>query len=197
MFKLYHSNNQDVLKTLLVEQMRQGDPDPFVAEQILVQSQGMAHWLKLNISETLGIAANIEFPLPSSFVWKVYNAVKPDLPERSHFEKDSMTWKLMRLLPELKGEPLFAPIAHYMEGDDTGLKTYTLAEKIADTFDQYLVYRPDWLLKWEQGEDQIEDAQVDSQPWQPELWRRLVKLSEDLDHSLFHRARCGQDLQRV
>jgi len=162
-----------------------------------VQSQGMAHWLKLNISETLGIAANIEFPLPSSFVWKVYNAVKPDLPERSHFEKDSMTWKLMRLLPELKEEPLFAPIAHYMEGDDSGIKTYTLAEKIADTFDQYLVYRPDWLLKWEQGEDQIEDGQVESQPWQPELWRRLVKLSADMDHSLFHRARLTDQLEAI
>jgi exodeoxyribonuclease V gamma subunit len=200
MFRLYHSNDLDVLKELLVHQMRQGDSDPFIPEQILVQSQGMAHWLKLQIAESLGIAANIEFPLPSSFVWKVYNSVKPDLPERSHFEKESMTWKLMKLLPSLLDEELFAPVAHYLRSDQSinsaldQQKVYALAEKIADTFDQYLVYRPDWLLAWEAGEDEIQDGDVSSQPWQPELWRRLIQESEKLDHSLYHRARLTDQL---
>ena len=201
MFKLYHSNDLDVLKELLVHQMKQGDPDPFIAEQILVQSQGMAHWLKLQIAESLGIAANIEFPLPSSFVWKVYNSVKPDLPERSHFEKESMTWKLTRLLPilinEKDNEALFAPIAHYLKVDNGTVsqqKVFALAEKIADTFDQYLVYRPDWLLEWEAGKDAIEDGDISNQPWQPELWRRLVADSDSLGHSLFHRARLTDQL---
>ncbi len=210
MFRLYHSNDLDVLKELLVHQMRQGDSDPFIPEQILVQSQGMAHWLKLQIADSLGIAANIEFPLPSSFVWKVYNSVKPDLPERSHFEKESMTWKLMRLLPTLLDEELFAPIAHYLDDNKSEVKkteeievhssklnqqkVFALAEKIADTFDQYLVYRPDWLLDWEAGIDEIEGGDISNQPWQPELWRRLVKDSEELGHSLFHRARLTDQL---
>jgi exodeoxyribonuclease V gamma subunit len=217
MFRLYHSNDLDVLKELLVHQMRQGDSDPFIAEQILVQSQGMAHWLKLQVAESLGIAANIEFPLPSSFVWKVYNSVKPDLPERSHFEKESMTWKLMRLIPTLLDEELFAPIAHYLDVKKSGeatesgeianngesntrrpkinqQKVFALAEKIADTFDQYLVYRPDWLLAWEAGKDEIEGGDITNQPWQPELWRRLVTDSEQLGHSLFHRARLTDQL---
>ncbi len=197
MFRLYHSNDLDVLKELLVHQMRQGDSDPFIPEQILVQSQGMAHWLKLQIAESLGIAANIEFPLPSSFVWKVYNSVKPDLPERSHFEKESMTWKLMRLIPTLLDEALFAPIAHYLKSSNDEIsqqKVFALAEKIADTFDQYLVYRPDWLLNWESGKDEIEDGDISNQPWQPELWRRLVADSEQLGHSLFHRARLTEQL---
>jgi len=207
MFRLYHSNDLDVLKELLVHQMKQGDSDPFIPEQILVQSQGMAHWLKLQVAESLGIAANIEFPLPSSFVWKVYNSVKPDLPERSHFEKESMTWKLMRLLPTLLEEELFAPIAHYLHSDEdlsnqekpsrknlSQQKVFALAEKIADTFDQYLVYRPDWLLTWEAGNDEIEDGDISNQPWQPELWRRLVADSDQLGHSLFHRARLTDQL---
>lgn len=208
MFRLYHSNDLDVLKELLVHQMKEGDSDPFIPEQILVQSQGMAHWLKLQIAESLGIAANIEFPLPSSFVWKIYNAVKPDLPKKSHFEKELMTWKLMRLLPALISEQydhddehkaLFSPITHYLEPKNIGeeidqKKVYALAEKIADTFDQYLVYRPDWLLAWEAGQDEIEGGDVSNQPWQPELWRRLVKDSEQLGHSLFHRARLTDEL---
>ncbi len=211
MFRLYHSNDLDVLKELLVHEMQQGDNDPFIPEQILVQSQGMAHWLKLQIAESLGIAANIEFPLPSSFVWKVYNAVKPDLPKKSHFEKELMTWKLMRLLPTLiidqhdvdeASKTLFSPIAHYLAPRVIGeeidqKKVYALADKIADTFDQYLVYRPDWLLAWESGEDDIAGGDVSHQPWQPELWRRLVKDSEQLGHSLFHRARLTDNLADI
>lgn len=199
MFRLYHSNDLDVLKELLVHQMKEGDNDPFIPEQILVQSQGMAHWLKLQVAESLGIAANIEFPLPSSFVWKIYNAVKPDLPEKSHFEKELMTWKLMRLLPNLLEQELFAPIAHYLKPKNAGeeidqKKVYALAEKIADTFDQYLVYRPDWLLAWEAGQDEIDGGDVSNQPWQPQLWRLLVAESEKQGHSLFHRARLTDQL---
>lgn len=197
MLRLYHSNDLEILKELLVHQMQQGDPDPFLPEQILVQSQGMAHWLKLNLSSSLGIAANLDFPLPSSFVWKIYNAVKPDLPERSHFEKSPMTWKLMRLLPELIEEPVFAPVAHYLEGDTSGLKCFELAENIADTFDQYLIYRPDWILNWEAGLDDIEGGDISLHAWQPELWRRLVKDSDGLGHSLFHRARLTDQLTEI
>jgi len=101
MFHLYHSNDLDVLRGILVKLMADQPPAPFEQEAILVQSQGMAHWLKLQLADGLGIAAQIDFPLPSSFVWKIFNQLKPELPERSHFEKQAMSWKLMRLLPQL------------------------------------------------------------------------------------------------
>ena len=34
----------------------------FDSDQILVQSPGMSQWLKIQIAEKLGIAANINFP---------------------------------------------------------------------------------------------------------------------------------------
>ncbi|MEE3209470.1 MAG: exodeoxyribonuclease V subunit gamma, partial [Pseudomonadota bacterium] len=158
MFRLYHSNDLEVLKELLLNEIRQNPPGVFDSEQILVQSQGMAHWLKLQLADGLGVAAQVDFPLPSAYVWKIFNTLKPELPERSHFEKQAMAWKLMRLLPGLKNEPECEGITRYLKSDPDGLRCYELAHKIADVFDQYLVYRPDWLLNWEKGIDGIDDS---------------------------------------
>ncbi|MCD8530304.1 MAG: exodeoxyribonuclease V subunit gamma, partial [Saccharospirillaceae bacterium] len=160
MFRLYHSNDLEILKGILVHQMQESPVGPFGQEAILVQSQGMSHWLKLQLADSLGIAAQVDFPLPSSFVWQVFNRLKPELPERSHFDKQIMVWKLVRLLPVLAKKPGCEAIAHYLLNDGDGVKCYQLAQTIADVFDQYLVYRPDWLLSWELGEDEVADTQV-------------------------------------
>ena len=201
MFRLYHSNDLEVLKELLLNEIRQNPPGVFESEQILVQSQGMAHWLKLQLADGLGVAAQVDFPLPSAYVWKVFNTLKPELPERSHFEKQAMAWKLMRLLPGLKDEPACEGIARYLNDDPHGLRCYELAHKIADVFDQYLVYRPDWLLTWEQGSDEVGDDVADTDvsvhPWQPLVWRALVEDSKALGNSLDHRARLTTSLAEI
>lgn len=197
MFRLYHSNDLEILKELLLNEIRQNPPGVFDAEQILVQSQGMAHWLKLQLADGLGVAAQVDFPLPSAYVWKVFNTLKPELPERSHFEKQAMAWKLMRLLPGMKGEPQCEGIARYLDNDPDGLRCYELAHKVADVFDQYLVYRPDWLLNWEKGVDEIDDSDVSVHPWQPLVWRALVADSQRLGNSLEHRARLTTSLESI
>ena len=70
MLTIYHSIHLDVLKDLLVELLCQSPPaNPLADEQILVQSPGMAQWLRLALAQRLGIAAGISFPLPASFLW--------------------------------------------------------------------------------------------------------------------------------
>ena len=49
--------------------------NPFAKETVLVQSPGMSQWLRLNFAENFGIAANIDFPLPATFVWNIFKAV--------------------------------------------------------------------------------------------------------------------------
>ncbi len=203
MLKIYHSNDLDVLCGMLQAIMKQQPPSLFEREAILVQSQGMAHWLKLNIAEGLGVAAQIDFPLPFSFVWQVFNQLRPDLPQRSHFDKPYMSWQLMRLLPELvagaaaDSQHPCAAIAHYLDDDPQGIKCFQLAETIADVFDQYLVYRPDWLINWEANIDTIDDADVTLQPWQPVVWRALVEDAKSLGHCLDHRARLMDQLAEL
>ncbi|MFQ2485615.1 exodeoxyribonuclease V subunit gamma [Aeromonas caviae] len=194
MFTLYHSNQLDLLKELLVSRIRQAPlSHPFDREQILVQSPGMAQWLKLELAKAFGIAANIDFPLPASFIWEMFTRVLADVPRQSPYNKRAMSWHLMTILPTLLGRPAFAPLAAYLGGSDgeapEQVRLWQLCQKVADLFDQYLVYRPDWIARWEQGEGLSQElAGVSGQDWQPELWRELVARTLALSPSGYHRA---------
>ncbi|MFW1677021.1 exodeoxyribonuclease V subunit gamma [Pontibacter sp. JAM-7] len=185
MLTVYYSNDLSVLKDLLLHRIN-AEPldDPFIAEQILVQSPGMAQWLKLEMAQSAGIAASIEFPLPASFLWQCFSSVLEGVPQRSAFNKEAMQWKLMQLLPPLLAQPEFSPLQSYLLDDPDQYRLYQLSQKIADLFDQYLVYRPEWISDWEQGGQQA----AEKQPWQPVLWRALVASTQQLAQPHWHRA---------
>ncbi|MBL4830096.1 MAG: exodeoxyribonuclease V subunit gamma [Aliivibrio sp.] len=197
MFTVYHSNQLDLLKSLLVELISLNPVEnPFEKEQILVQSPGMSQWLKMELAKSFGVAANIEFPLPATFIWTMFTKVLDDVPERSAFNKEAMTWKLMDVLPLQLELAEFAPLKSYLSEDVDGQKLYQLSEKIADIFDQYLVYRPQWIKTWEAGEsvaellpEIIDGEQGEMQhAWQPLLWQALYDQTLALDQSPYHRA---------
>ncbi|MGY5450895.1 exodeoxyribonuclease V subunit gamma [Agarivorans sp. MS3-6] len=191
MLYLYQSNHLSSLREMLSSVMSLQTPDsPFTQQQILVQSPGMAQWLKLQLAEQQGIVANVAFPLPASFIWQMFHLVLQDVPEQSPFNKEAMSWRLMRLLPQRLSEVEFSPLRHYLLGDDDtasfeGRKLWQLAQKVADIYDQYLVYRSEWTSAWEAGDDLNEVSE--SQPWQPILWRDLVDDTVSAMDSPYHR----------
>lgn len=187
MFTVYHSNQLDLLAKLLLAIM-QSKPliHPFQKEVILVQSPGMAQWLKLEMAKEQGIVANVEFPLPATFIWQMFTQVLSQVPQRSFFNKEAMTWKIMKVLPGLLDDPDFSELKHYLDEDFDSQKRYQLAEKIADIYDQYLVYRPQWIKAWE-NERAVPELE-NEKSWQPKLWRALYDYTLSLGQSPFHRA---------
>lgn len=191
MFTVYHSNQLDLLKTLIANIMKhQLLSDPFQQEVILVQSPGMAQWLQMQLAQEFGIAANIAFPLPATFIWDMFTHVLPDIPQESAFSKEAMTWKLMWLLPELLDQSFLTPLRHYLNDESDPRKIHQLAGRIADLFDQYLVYRPHWLEHWQQGI--LVDNLGDSQQWQAPLWAALVDYTHQQGQPEWHRANLYQ-----
>ncbi|ARO99411.1 RecBCD enzyme subunit RecC [Vibrio alginolyticus] len=197
MFTVYHSNKVDTLKIILVHLIKSNPlANPFDKEQILVQSPGMSQWLKMELAKEFGVAANIDFPLPATFIWEMFTQVLPDVPKRSAFNKETMTWKLMSILPAKLDHPDFLPLQRYLENDTDSSKLYQLAEKIADIFDGYLVYRPEWMAAWEAGENVAELQGADGQqehPWQPILWQALYKQTLSQGQSKYHRGNLYHD----
>ena len=191
MLRVYHSNRLDVLEALMefiVERERLDDP--FEPEMILVQSTGMAQWLQMTLSQKFGIAANIDFPLPASFIWDMFVRVLPEIPKESAFNKQSMSWKLMTLLPQLLDREDFTLLRHYLTDDSDKRKLFQLSSKAADLFDQYLVYRPEWLAQWETGH--LVEGLGEAQAWQAPLWKALVEYTHELGQPRWHRANLYQ-----
>lgn len=196
MLRVYHSNRLDVLEALMefiVERERLDDP--FEPEMILVQSTGMAQWLQMTLSQKFGIAANIEFPLPASFIWDMFVRVLPEIPKESAFNKQSMSWKLMTLLPQLLNHDDFALLRHYLTDDTDKRKLFQLSSRAADLFDQYLVYRPEWLTQWEAG--RMVEGLGEAQCWQAPLWKALVEYTDTLGQPRWHRANLYQRFIRT
>jgi exodeoxyribonuclease V gamma subunit len=192
---LIHGNRAEALRDLLVAWMKAHPLAPLETETVLVQSNGVAQWLKLALAADeaeggCGIAAATDFSLPSRFVWNAYRAVlgREAVPETSPFDKTRLVWRLMRLLPEVVGDEVYAPLRRYLDDDPLLRKRFQLAERLADLFDQYQVYRADWLEVWVDGKDSLPnpiDAKTRPLPadqrWQAALWRQLV---EDVVHDL-------------
>ncbi len=85
-----------------------------------------------------------------------------------------MVWALMDILPMFLEHPDFSELSGYLQEDEHEIKRFQLAWRIANIFDQYVVYRPTWLADWEKGV-QPQQLEKDSQAsWQAILWRELV-----------------------
>ncbi|MFC6440002.1 exodeoxyribonuclease V subunit gamma [Pseudobowmanella zhangzhouensis] len=188
MLHLIQSNKMEVLAQTLCEVLRNSQLPVLQSQPILVQSPGMAQWLKLQVADTLGIAANLTFPLPSSYIWGLYQTFLPDVPRETALNKSAMHWKLLEMLCADGGASRYPQLGDYLLDDHTGLKCYQLSQKIADVFDHYLMYRPDWLHAWEQGETVAEISDKDTQQWQAGLWNELLHKTTALGQSTLHRS---------
>lgn len=188
-----HGNHSEALRDVLITWMAAHPLSPLENEVILVQSNGINQWLKLALARDTseggcGIAAALDIKLPARFFWQVYRAVlgKEQVPESSPFDRPLLTWRLIRLLPELLTEPVFAPLARFLKDDGDMRKLHQLAQRLADLFDQYQVYRADWLEDWGNGQDVLRTSRKGNEPlpenllWQPQLWRALLA---DVDES--------------
>jgi exodeoxyribonuclease V gamma subunit len=202
-----HGNRLEDLAAAVFEWLARHPLAPLEEETLLVQSNGMAEWLKMELAAAHGVCAAARVELPARFMWRTWRAAlgRDAVPALAPLDKLPLTWRLMHLLPGLVDEPVFAPVAGFLAADDRarGLghrgersersprgdsqRRLQLAQRLADLFDQYQVYRSDWLHEWQQGRDTLRsptgaNAPVpEPQRWQPALWRAVVSTLNDAD----------------
>lgn len=202
-FMVIHGNRLEDLRALALEWLRRHPLAPLENEVFLVQSNGIAQWLKLALARApdapdggCGIAAAVDVQLPARFLWSAYRSVlgADAVPAESPFAKEALTWRLMRLLPDLLHDPAFAPLRRFLRDDRDRRRRHQLALRLADLLDQYQVYRADWLQDWAEGRDVLRDARgretgvADGAAWQPALWRAVLA---DLPEAARQRSRAA------
>ncbi|MEC7369879.1 MAG: exodeoxyribonuclease V subunit gamma [Pseudomonadota bacterium] len=188
MLRLISSNDLSELTRIFCSEAINTDGDPFAPATILVQSYGTGQWLKLQVAKQLGIAANLECLLPAHFIWRLYQKLL-DQPNLAPLQDDLLAFRLMAIL----GKSTEPAIAGYLsQPGDQDLRYYQLAKQLAQVFEQYLMYRPDWILAWQQGNDPVPS---NPQSWQARLWQSLIKREPGLAE--VHRAALHQRLMET
>lgn len=185
-FLAFHSNRSERLAEVVAHWLRRHPLRPLEEEVILVQSNGMAEWVKMELARIAGVCAATRVELPSRFLWRTYRQVlgREAVPGESPLDKVPMVWRLMQLLPTLVSQSDFAPVAGFLKGEEPD-RMLQLASRLADLFDQYQNYRADWLHAWALGHDQLTLANGSitevpaEQRWQPELWRAVLQTLDD------------------
>ena len=74
---VFHGNRLEDLRDLTLGLFRSQPLAPLVPETLLVQSNGMKHWLEMALADdsAMGICAATQMELPSSFIWRMYRLV--------------------------------------------------------------------------------------------------------------------------
>lgn len=157
--------------------------NPLQAELILVPSMAMQRWLNLQLATQHGVATNIEYPLPAAWFWHLAASMlaggSADERVQDPLSRELAAWKIYGVLPGLLSQETFEPLRHYLHDDDTGVKRWQLAQRIADTFDRYQYYRPEWIRAWSAAESKSLASAQDVPAWQPVLWHELIKSCAD------------------
>ncbi|PKN60195.1 MAG: exodeoxyribonuclease V subunit gamma, partial [Deltaproteobacteria bacterium HGW-Deltaproteobacteria-11] len=167
-FRRYTGNRLELLADRMAECIRSPLSSPLAPEIVIVQSKGMERWLSMELARRHGICANIRFPFPNAFLDELFRTMLSEYREAPLYDPEIMAWRIMGALPACLPDPVFAHLRRYLQDDADGLKAYQLACRLADLFDQYLVFRPDMVLDWEAGK-----SGYGEEAWQAQLWRKL------------------------
>lgn len=97
------------------------DPlSPFENDVVVVQSQGMARWLRHELARAHGCAANLDLPFPSAFCHALAERIDANGQATStnaiddRVDRDALTWRILELLEQgLADQPAFAPLHAY------------------------------------------------------------------------------------
>ncbi len=214
LFNLYKSNHMENLMAAFAAVLNQPLENPIASEWISVQSRGMKQWVTAALAERFGISANIQFAFPKQIVSHVLSSVRdlvqdgePETQSGDQFgnqageltgDESFFFWSVLEQLMKIERDSgknngakhEFSRLDSYIKEDDTGKKKFQLAKRIATLFDDYMVYRPDMVLSWQnqdvpnnhhlikipnQGPGPATDPEM---IWQAALWSKMaVKLS--------------------
>ncbi len=179
---------------LLLNKISQLSPlGVFNQEVIVVQNAGMQHWLNLAIANERGISMNMRYALPAQFLWKLIRSLASDekVPDQSPYSREVLCWRIHDILARdsVIEDDDFKQATLYWRGEKAEeeqttvdkhaqLKRYQLATQLADLYEQYLIFRPQWLDSWQQGNfelEGLENTQTSEHKWQGKLWRLLIE----------------------
>ncbi len=183
MLRLYISNKIENLSLQFAKHIK-SNSNCFASELVIMQTSGMERWLALETAKHNGVFTNFSFKKPNSFINQLYQLA--EIEADSLYNTENLKWIIYHFLNDDEFKNQFEQVALYYETDD--IKRLQLSVKIADLFDQYLLYRQEYIEAWNNGKLAKVTKQKDDtdqqyknkqerldkhQKWQYWLWHKI------------------------
>ena len=172
-------------------------PDNILSPQTVIAAHaGMRQWLNDELAQragATGISANLDIVLSSTWIDRLAQThLRHKAVSLPRYQRQHLRWAVHAALgtiaqvPGLSDPRLVAYLGEQSAVDvgtnaNLARRRFQLADRLARLYTQYLVYRPDWLRAWEQGQDAAAvpvtgDATLQATERQllAPLWRRLA-----------------------
>ena len=166
-FNFFSSNRLELLAVQLADTLQKPLSDPLSGDIIVVQNRGMERWISMQLALRHGICANVRYLFPRVFLYETATRLT-GIPPAGDYDPEILSWRIMGILPGCLDNPVYSSLKRYLADDSANLKNYQLASGIARVFDRYLIFRPEMMDAWENGESGTGEA-----AWQADLWRRI------------------------
>eukprot|EP01032_Pedospumella_encystans_P002300 gene2300-2704_t len=72
---ILHGNQMELLRAAVFQWLRNHPLAPLESDIFLVQSNGVAEWLKIALAEEMGVCAANRVALPARFLWETYRGM--------------------------------------------------------------------------------------------------------------------------
>lgn len=174
--RLFMSNNMENLADLCAILMSEYPlSSPFVHEHVVFMNQGVKTFLTQRIATQNEICTLCDFEHEWQLIYGIHRLLHPSAPRTSLYDREHLTWNVFSQIEQIlaaakeaapsdtganssfgtldqsqggRKYSIFARMLQYLVDDEYGDKAYELAAKIADTLDQYQMYRPGWIEVW-------------------------------------------------
>ncbi|WBY02823.1 exodeoxyribonuclease V subunit gamma [Ramlibacter tataouinensis] len=172
MLHLHFSNRYECLLAELLAQLGDGGGDPLRSDPVIVPSIAHRRALTLAIADREGVCADAEFAFLAQWLWQQAARFLPVQAE-SPFEPAQLAWRVYQALGDAAFVARFERLQSWLSaaGADEAMR-YELATRVAALLGQYLTYRDQLLLRWQQG-GATGTLGVD-EDWQAALWQRIA-----------------------
>lgn len=203
MLYITQSQRIELLFAAMQDFMAAHPPAVLDAQQVIVPSHGIGVWLRQQLASQQGICARVNTDFLGTYQWLLYARVLgKDTPSHTLLSMQVMQWRIFACLQQHFQAMRQGTLTHQQQvfialfkpiQSDKPLKQqrqlWHMAAHIAQVFAAYIVYRPDWLTRWGQGEQlniraalaygeqQVPAWMLDNyeymQGWQQQLWQQL------------------------
>lgn len=178
MIRLHYSNRLENLIAPLAEAVAEHQRhDPLERVSIVVPNRVVEQFVRYRLAESIGIAANLEFPFLRSYLAERLQATDKNL---KILEADELQLVLFECLRSAKhrDDAELKPARDYIHGGsktdaDVELRTLLLAAQLARLFREYSISRRRMIGKWRAARRADLEAMGETERWQRHLWQLI------------------------